>query len=68
MAEFKRGTLVEKTLELLNADGVEPLRVYAETGIGFHWLTQLRGGRIKNPSADRIQALYEHLSGKVLDV
>lgn len=68
MAQFEEGTLVKKTLELLRGEGVNLLEIYSQTDIGFHWLSQLRGGRIKNPSANRIQALYEYLSGKTLDV
>lgn len=55
-----------KTLELLK--GKDLLKVYEETRISFYWLRKFSAGDFRNPSVNRVQYLYEHLSGKRLPV
>jgi hypothetical protein len=59
-------TLVLKTRSLTNnyAEGLATLSHH--TGIPFHWLHKFAGGRIPNPRANRLQFLYEFLTGKPL--
>jgi hypothetical protein len=61
-------SLMSKTLELLHADsrGLAVISVTAD--VPYHWLEQFRRGIIKNPSVNRVQALYEFLSGRKLEV
>ncbi len=35
----------------------------AVPGIDYSWLSKLTQGRIKDPSVNKIQALYDHLNG-----
>lgn len=59
-------SLMLKTLELLK--GKDLLKVYEETRISFYWLRKFSAGDFRNPSVNRVQYLYEHLSGKRLPV
>jgi hypothetical protein len=59
-------SLHTKTLELLKADSRKLPDIFAATGLPFYWLRQFSMGTIKNPSVNRIQYLYECLSGKKL--
>jgi len=36
------------------------------TGLGMHWIESVATGRIKEPSVNRVQCLYEHLTGTKL--
>lgn len=61
-------TLLEKTLDLLN-DNVTPIRELSEaSGLPYDWLIGIKYNRIKKPSVDRIQKLYEYLTGSTLAV
>lgn len=60
------GTLLVATLHLLKKDTRTVLEVYRDTGIPYYWLKKFAEGGTKNPSVNRVQALYEHLSGKTL--
>lgn len=56
------GLLMKKTIELLR--GRDLLLVYKETNISYYWLRKFLAGRFANPSVNRVQRLYEYLSGK----
>ena len=58
------GTLMAKTLKLL--DGQDLMIICAETKISFYWLKKFAAGTYKNPSVNRIQFLYEHLTSSNL--
>jgi len=45
-----------------------PADVCRDTGLPYHWLVHFKNGRYKNPSVNRVQVLYEHLSGKELEL
>jgi hypothetical protein len=70
------GTLHAATLELvLNrpraltfAKLSEELNVAGHEPITDCWLEQFARSNIKRPPVDRIQRIYEHLSGKTLDI
>jgi len=62
------GTLHNKTLELLKNDVRSIAQVAADSGISFYWLQGFSQNNFKNPSVNRIQYLYEHLSKKQLKV
>lgn len=57
-------SLMLKTIDLLK--GRDLLEVYSETKISFYWLRKFVAGSYKNPSVNRVQYLYEHLSGSRL--
>ena len=61
------GKLLTTTVELLKDKDL--LTVYTETGLPFYWLRSLLSTKApKNPSVNRIQYLYEYLSGNRLGV
>jgi hypothetical protein len=62
----KQQSLLKKTLELVENDDRSLLQLYSDTGLPFYWLRQLVAGAVKNPSVNRIQYLYEKLSGNEL--
>lgn len=57
-------SLMTKTIELLRERDL--FEIYAETKISFYWLRKFVVGTYKNPSVNRVQYLYEHLTGKPL--
>lgn len=61
-------TLTDTTIALLRN---RPISLSLETiaadcKVSVSWLNQLMAGKIRGPSADRIQTLYEYLSKKPL--
>lgn len=60
------GTLVLKTRRLLNNRKEAVSKVAKDTGIPLDWLRKFSGGQIPNPSVNRVQFLFEKLSGKSL--
>lgn len=58
-------TLLEKTKELLIARG-DYLDIYVGTGLGPNWLSLLANGKIKDPSVNKVQCLYEYLTNTQL--
>ncbi len=64
----QRNTLITKTMELVNEyEGSLP-ELYKATDISFYWLRKFKAGEFANPSVNRVQWLYEYLSGKKLDL
>jgi hypothetical protein len=64
---FKELSLLTTTRELLLA---QPARASVARACGLHlnWLEKFAAGKFKDPSVNRVQALYEHLSGKKLEL
>lgn len=58
--------LLDKTKELLNSTGADLTDIAIETSVTYDWLVKLKGNRIKDPSVNKVQAVYEYLSGKPL--
>lgn len=54
-------SLMKETKRLLKARDL--LEVYAETRVPFYWLRKFAAGEFQNPSVNRVQYLYEHLTG-----
>ncbi len=65
-AESFTGTLMRETLRLLKARRETLVNISTETGIPFYWLRKFLGGEVDNPSVNRVQRLYEYLSGRTL--
>lgn len=69
MAEVKfdaPGTLMHETLRLVKTSGKSLPQLYRDTGIPFYWLKKFSSGEFQNPSVNRVQFLYETLSGRKL--
>lgn len=62
----KPGTLLEKTLKLVRDEPRGLLAVAQKTEIPYHWLRKFAAGKIPNPSVNRVQKLFEKLSGKTV--
>jgi hypothetical protein len=61
-------TLYEQTLELLIASDLTLTEIAINADVPYDWLVSIRYDRVKNPSVNRVQQLYEFLSGKPLTV
>jgi hypothetical protein len=59
---------MSRTLELLLNDSRSIPQISMDSRIPFHWVRQFAQGVIRNPSVNRVQALYEFLTGTKLDV
>jgi hypothetical protein len=61
------GSLLARTVTMLKEQERSYLHIYNETGLHPNWLSRLAVGAIKDPSVNRIQALYEYLAGAELE-
>ena len=61
-------TLYEQTLILLQDSELTLQEVAVGSGLPYDWIVSVKYDRIKNPSVNRVQQLYEFLSGKPLNV
>lgn len=65
----KPATLLEAVVvQLKTRRDKDLITLYAETKLPYYWLRKVANGDIKNPSVNRIQYLYEHLTGKKLEL
>jgi hypothetical protein len=62
----KPGKLMSKTRELLRNDSRSIAKISIDTGITFFWLQRVSADMMKNPSVNRVEYLYEQLSGQTL--
>lgn len=60
--------LMETTRRLIRQDGRTYLQLYEATGISPYWIERFTNGAFKNPSVNRVQQLYEALTGKPLEI
>lgn len=58
------GSLMRKTIDLLKTKNL--VEVSAATKVSFYWLRKFVAGTYQNPSVNRVQYLYEHLTGNKL--
>lgn len=63
-----KGSLHDRTLLLLKESGATLPEIYKETHLPYYWLKKFSSGEIRDPSVNRVQRLYEFLSGKRLEV
>lgn len=63
----QHATLLEKVRDLLKAPDVpSALTIYKATGLAPNQLWAIKTGKTKEPGVNKIQTLYEYLSGKQL--
>ena len=60
------GTLLSATRELLTNTDARYLDIYKDTGLTPTWLSLVANNKLRDPSVNKIQTLYEYLSGKKL--
>jgi len=61
-------SLLAKTIQLLTSCGKSPAVIAEESGLPFYWVQSLRYNHKIDPSVTKTVALYEHLSGKKLEL
>ena len=70
MKDNQYGSLMATTLSLLDIAlkdrGMTLIGIFKETDIPYYWLKKFSAGDFANPSVNRVQALYEFLSGEKL--
>jgi len=64
-------TLMELTRQLLRESDRTLPEIYAElhskgSTITYFWLRKFSSGNVSNPSVNRVEELYRHLTGKSL--
>ena len=64
-------SLMEETRHLLRTCGRSLPDVHAElknagSSIGFYWLRKFSSGDVEDPSVNRVEELYRHLTGQAL--
>lgn len=64
-----RESLMVHTRRLLHESGKSLPEIYAEmhasgSSITFHWLRKFSSGNFKDPSVNRVEELYEYLTGR----
>lgn len=62
------GTLLKAALREIKDSKLTVFALHKKTGLPPDWLSQVKRGTIENPSVNRIQFLYERMTGKKLRV
>lgn len=62
------GSLLERVKKLVKEEKRGLLAVSVKTGVPVFWLRKFAAGKIPNPSVNRIQHLFEKLSGSKLSL
>lgn len=62
------GSLIIATHRLMKKERRTLLEIWRDTGVPFGWLTAFKRGAIASPSVNRIQYLYEKLSGRKINL
>jgi hypothetical protein len=68
MRKANTNSLCEHTLTLLRKSKTPLPDLAQQAGLPFYWLKSFKSGTIKDPSVNRVQQLYEYLTGKKLAV
>lgn len=65
-----RSKLLDRTMVLLLTTDKSAAQICRDANVGYPWLMALKGGHngTKFPAVDKIERLYEYLSGKELNV
>ena len=70
MCEYEQGegTLLQRTRDLITDSDKTHMQICIATGLQVNWISGIATGRIKDPSVNRIQKLYEYLAGSKLAI
>lgn len=63
-----QNNLCERTLTLLRKSKTPLPDLAQRAGLPYYWLKSFKSGAIADPSVNRVQHLYEYLTGKKLAV
>lgn len=61
-------SLMTKTRSLLESDPRSLLDLHKESGLSYYWLRKFKSNVLEDPSVNKVQALYEFLTGNDLRV
>lgn len=61
-------SLLTKARDMLRTTERSYLDIYTDTGLSPNWLSRLATKRMKDPSVNKVQRLYEYLQGKQLSI
>jgi hypothetical protein len=64
--ETESRTLLDKTVQLLQASQESYFKIYDNTGLHPNWLSSIATGKNRDPSVNRIEKLYQYLTGTKL--
>lgn len=59
-------SLMIESLRLIRSCGKSLALISVDTGLPFWWLRKFHGKEIRDPSVNRVQLLYEYLTGTKL--
>jgi hypothetical protein len=62
----KPGSLVTEVRKMLKADIRPQLQIATDLKVPYHWLKSFMAGAIPDPGVNRIQYIYEQLTGRKL--
>jgi hypothetical protein len=68
VAKQQAVTLMQRTQQLLRDTDKTYNMILIDLGIPQNWLSLFANDRLPDPSVNRVQKLYEYLSGKTLVV
>ena len=60
--------LLARVIQLVRTCGKSPAVLAEETGLTFYWIHSLRYKANFDPSVSKVVILYEHLTGKKLEI
>lgn len=60
--------LLARVIHLVRTCGKSPAVLAEETGLTFYWIHSLRYKADVDPSVTKVVRLYEHLTGKKLEI
>jgi hypothetical protein len=66
--DIETSSLLEKTIQLLRESEESYFQIYDKTNLHPNWLSSIATRRNRDPSVNRVQALYEYLSNNKLSV
>lgn len=61
-------SLLKRTRALIAESGKTHMQICIATGLQVNWISGISSGRIRDPSVNRIQKLYEYLTGNKLAI
>lgn len=60
--------LLARVIDLVRTCGKSPAVLAEETGLSYYWVQSLRYNNKIDPSVTKVVKMYEHLTGKKLEV
>jgi len=65
---YQEESLLMRTRNLLQEASLSYLDIYKATGLPPSWLSGIATAKVRDPSVNKVQRLYEFLSGTALKI